>query len=175
MRRTTSFPTRALCCVLLALVFSALFAAAAAEEETYDVLGDELPMLVNKDHPVPEDFIPADLVLLTDILDPSLVNVKKLAPGNINMQTALASVFVIKYGSIIVMEDMTYEVCLSKTSGGNERHIVLIQKKFTKDGSLLYAVTKVLGAGIAVCYERIVHGSYYISKDEDNQKTIIIK
>ena len=43
---------------------------------------------------------------------PSLVNVKKLAPGNINMQTALASVFVIKYGSIIVMEDMTYAQAL---------------------------------------------------------------
>lgn len=72
MRRTTSFPPRALCCVLLlALVFSALFAAAAAEEETYDVLGDELPMLVNKDHPVAEDFLPADLVLLSEVLDTS--------------------------------------------------------------------------------------------------------
>lgn len=77
MRRTTSFPPRALCCVLLlALVFSALFAAAAAEEETYDVLGDELPMLVNKDHPVAEDFLPADLVLLSEVLDTSLVKIK---------------------------------------------------------------------------------------------------
>ena len=77
MRRTTSFPPRALCCVLLlALVFSALFAAAAAEEETYDVLGDELPMLVNKDHPVAEDFVPADLVLLSEVLDTSLVKIK---------------------------------------------------------------------------------------------------
>ena len=77
MRRTTSFPPRALCCVLLlALVFSALFAAAAVEEETYDVLGDELPMLVNKDHPVAEDFLPADLVLLSEVLDTSLVKIK---------------------------------------------------------------------------------------------------
>ena len=76
MRRTTSFPPRALCCVLLlALVFSALFAA-VAEEETYDVLGDELPMLVNKDHPVAEDFVPADLVLLSEVLDTSLVKIK---------------------------------------------------------------------------------------------------
>ena len=76
MRRTTSFPLCALCCaLLLTLVFSALFAA-VAEEETYDVLGDELPMLVNKDHPVAEDFAPADLVLLSEVLDTSLVKIK---------------------------------------------------------------------------------------------------
>ena len=76
MRRTTSFPLCALCCaLLLTLVFSALFAA-VAEEETYDVLGDELPMLVNKDHPVAEDFAPADLVLRSDVLDTSLVKIK---------------------------------------------------------------------------------------------------
>ena len=43
---------------------------------------------------------------------PSIVNVKKLAPGDANMQTALATLFVIKYGSIIVMEDMKYAQAL---------------------------------------------------------------
>lgn len=75
MRRTTLL-LRALCCAaMLALVFPVLFSA-AAEEETYDVLGDELPMLVNKDYPVAEDFVPADLVLLSEVLDTSLVKIK---------------------------------------------------------------------------------------------------
>jgi len=43
---------------------------------------------------------------------PSLVNVGKLAAGNKYMQTALASVFTMKYGSIIVMENMTYPQAL---------------------------------------------------------------
>jgi len=43
---------------------------------------------------------------------PTIVNVGRLAPGNEYMQTALASVFTMKYGSIIVMEDMTYPQAL---------------------------------------------------------------
>jgi len=43
---------------------------------------------------------------------PSLVNVGKLAPDNVYMQTALASLFTLKYGSIIVMEDMSYPQAL---------------------------------------------------------------
>jgi len=43
---------------------------------------------------------------------PTLVNVGKLAPDNEYMQTALASVFTLKYGSIIVMENMTYPQAL---------------------------------------------------------------
>ena len=39
---------------------------------------------------------------------PSLVNVGALAKGNEYLQTALASVFTLKYGSIIVMEKMSY-------------------------------------------------------------------
>ena len=39
---------------------------------------------------------------------PSLVNIARLAPGNPYMQTALASLFTMKYGSIIVMENMSY-------------------------------------------------------------------
>ena len=43
---------------------------------------------------------------------PSIVNVGKLAKGDIHLQTALASVFTLKYGSIIVMENMTYAEAL---------------------------------------------------------------
>ncbi|MDR2572664.1 MAG: acetyl-CoA decarbonylase/synthase complex subunit gamma [Oscillospiraceae bacterium] len=43
---------------------------------------------------------------------PSLVNVGKLAPDNQYMQTALTTLFTLKYGSIIVMEDMTYPQAL---------------------------------------------------------------
>jgi len=43
---------------------------------------------------------------------PSLINVAKLAPNNPYLQTALASVFTLKYGSIIVMEQMTIEQAL---------------------------------------------------------------
>ncbi|MCL2479733.1 MAG: acetyl-CoA decarbonylase/synthase complex subunit gamma, partial [Treponema sp.] len=43
---------------------------------------------------------------------PSLVNAARLAPGNSVMQTALASLFTMKYGSIIVMEEMTYAQAL---------------------------------------------------------------
>lgn len=43
---------------------------------------------------------------------PSLVNVAKLAPGDSVMQEALASLFTMKYGSIIVMEGMSYAQAL---------------------------------------------------------------
>ncbi|MGI6217160.1 MAG: acetyl-CoA decarbonylase/synthase complex subunit gamma [Coriobacteriales bacterium] len=43
---------------------------------------------------------------------PSIVNVGKLAPGDLHMQQALASLFTVKYGSIVVLEDMTYAMAL---------------------------------------------------------------
>jgi len=43
---------------------------------------------------------------------PSIVNVGKVAPNDGAMQTALASMFVIKYGSIILMDSMTYAQAL---------------------------------------------------------------
>jgi acetyl-CoA decarbonylase/synthase complex subunit gamma len=43
---------------------------------------------------------------------PSIVNAAKLAPGNQVMQTALASLFTLKYGSIIIMEEMSYAQAL---------------------------------------------------------------
>ena len=43
---------------------------------------------------------------------PSIVNVAKLAGNDTYMQTALASLFVIKYGSIIIMDGMSYAQAL---------------------------------------------------------------
>jgi len=44
---------------------------------------------------------------------PSLVNVAALAPGDERMQAALASLFTLKYGSIIVLDRMTYAISLA--------------------------------------------------------------
>jgi acetyl-CoA decarbonylase/synthase complex subunit gamma len=43
---------------------------------------------------------------------PSLVNIAKIAPNNHEMQTALASLFTVKYGSIIVMDEINYAQAL---------------------------------------------------------------
>ena len=43
---------------------------------------------------------------------PSIVNLVKLAKGDKHLQAALASMFTMKYGSIIVMEQMTYAEAL---------------------------------------------------------------
>ena len=43
---------------------------------------------------------------------PAIVNVAKVAAGDTYMQTALASVFTLKYGSIIVMDGMSYAQAL---------------------------------------------------------------
>ncbi|MDR0518460.1 MAG: acetyl-CoA decarbonylase/synthase complex subunit gamma [Clostridiales Family XIII bacterium] len=43
---------------------------------------------------------------------PSIVNIAKLAPGDASMQTALASLFILKYGSIVIMEGMSYAQAL---------------------------------------------------------------
>ncbi len=43
---------------------------------------------------------------------PSVVNVGQLAPQDAKMQTALAALFTAKYGSIIIMEEMTYAQAL---------------------------------------------------------------
>ncbi len=39
---------------------------------------------------------------------PSIVNLERLAPGDKNMQAALASLFTLRYGSVLVMGGMTY-------------------------------------------------------------------
>ena len=43
---------------------------------------------------------------------PSIVNIAKLAWGDRHMQTALASLFTVKYGSILVLGEMTYAEAL---------------------------------------------------------------
>jgi acetyl-CoA decarbonylase/synthase complex subunit gamma len=43
---------------------------------------------------------------------PALVNIAKIAPDNHEMQTALASLFTVKYGSIIIMDDISYAQAL---------------------------------------------------------------
>ena len=44
--------------------------------EPVDVLAEEWPILTNQAHPVGEDFLPADLVPLTEYCDPELVKIK---------------------------------------------------------------------------------------------------
>jgi acetyl-CoA decarbonylase/synthase complex subunit gamma len=44
---------------------------------------------------------------------PSIVKLTKIAEGDLHMQTALASAFTLRYGSIIVMEKMTYAEALA--------------------------------------------------------------
>ena len=39
---------------------------------------------------------------------PSIVNLSALAAGDLHLQAALASLFTVKYGSIVVMDEMTY-------------------------------------------------------------------
>ncbi|MDR2610089.1 MAG: acetyl-CoA decarbonylase/synthase complex subunit gamma [Clostridiales Family XIII bacterium] len=43
---------------------------------------------------------------------PTIVNVEKLAPGDANMQIALASLFTLKYGSIIILNELSYAQAL---------------------------------------------------------------
>ena len=43
---------------------------------------------------------------------PSIVNLAKLAKGDMHLQTALAALFTVKYGSIVVMERMSYAEAL---------------------------------------------------------------
>jgi len=43
---------------------------------------------------------------------PSLINIAKIAPDNHGMQTALASLFTVKYGSIIIMDGISYAQAL---------------------------------------------------------------
>ena len=68
---------------------------------------------------VKETFANAVLVRRTALKDgdrtfgyPSLVNLSKLCPNDTHMQAALASVFTMKYGSIVVMNTMGYAEAL---------------------------------------------------------------
>ena len=68
---------------------------------------------------IKETFANAVLVRRTALKDgdrtfgyPSIVNLAKLCKGDVHMETALASVFTMKYGSIVVMETMRYAEAL---------------------------------------------------------------
>ena len=68
---------------------------------------------------IKETFANAVLVRRTALKDgdrtfgyPSLVNLAKLCHGDVHMETALASLFTMKYGSIVVMETMRYAEAL---------------------------------------------------------------
>lgn len=68
---------------------------------------------------IKETFANAVLVRRTALKDgdrtfgyPSLVNLAKLCHGNVHMETALAALFTMKYGSIVVMETMRYAEAL---------------------------------------------------------------
>jgi acetyl-CoA decarbonylase/synthase complex subunit gamma len=43
---------------------------------------------------------------------PSLINLAKIAPDNHNMQTALAALFTVKYGSMVIMDTISYSQAL---------------------------------------------------------------
>lgn len=49
---------------------------AAAAQAPVNVLAGDLPLLVNNDFPMEEGFVPADLVLLSDVLNASLIRIK---------------------------------------------------------------------------------------------------
>ena len=68
---------------------------------------------------IKETFANAVLVRRTALKDgdrtfgyPSLVNLAKLCHGDVHMETALAALFTMKYGSIVVMETMRYAEAL---------------------------------------------------------------
>ena len=68
---------------------------------------------------VKETFANAVLVRRTALKDgdrtfgyPSIVNLAKLSRGDVHMETALAAVFTMKYGSIVAMETMRYAEAL---------------------------------------------------------------
>lgn len=71
------------------------------------------------DATIKETFANAVLVRRTALKDgdrtfgyPSLVNLAKLCHGDVHMETALAALFTMKYGSIVVMETMRYAEAL---------------------------------------------------------------
>ena len=60
----------------LGLLFSDEAVSKPLPPDPVDTLAGEVPFLVNKDHPLTEDFVPANLVLLSDVLDSKLVKLK---------------------------------------------------------------------------------------------------
>ncbi len=94
-------------------------------EEMYDVIA-KLEAAGNKNLVVDvtgadakETFKNAVLLRRTALKDgdrtcgyPSIVNLAKVAAGDVHLQCALASVFTVKYGSIVIMESLSYAEAL---------------------------------------------------------------
>jgi acetyl-CoA decarbonylase/synthase complex subunit gamma len=78
---------------------------------------------------------------------PAIVNVGKFAKGDAHLQTALASVFTLKYGSIIILEAMSYAQALPLY--GLRQNIFTDPQKPMKVEPKVYAIN---GAGAdAIC------------------------
>ena len=60
-----------------------------------------------------QTFANAVMVRRGNLKDQDIVNLAKIAEGDLHMQTALAAAFTVRYGSIIVMENMTYAEALA--------------------------------------------------------------
>ncbi|MDO5138912.1 MAG: acetyl-CoA decarbonylase/synthase complex subunit gamma [Oscillospiraceae bacterium] len=71
---------------------------------------------------------------------PSIVNLKKIAEGDLHKQTALATLFVIKYGSIIIMDSMSYALALPLY--GLRQNIFTDPQKPMKVAPGLYPINK---------------------------------
>lgn len=71
---------------------------------------------------------------------PSIVNLKKIAEGDLHKQTALATLFVIKYGSIIIMDSMSYAQALPLY--GLRQNIFTDPQKPMKVAPGLYPINK---------------------------------
>ncbi len=59
-----------------ALLYSGDAEGVPQASEPKDPLAGEWPMLVNREYPVGEDFVPADLVTMTELCDSSLIKIK---------------------------------------------------------------------------------------------------
>ena len=68
-------------------LYSAEAVPAPLPPEPTDVLAGEWPMLTNAEHPVGEEFLPADLILMTELCDPKLVKIKY--PATQGVRTAV--------------------------------------------------------------------------------------
>ena len=65
--------------------------------EPVDVLAGNWPMLTNQSHPVGENFLPADLVLMTDLCDSKLVKIKY--PETQGVRTAVEALVALLEGA----------------------------------------------------------------------------
>ena len=109
---------------ILALEATEIYMAGKLESiefvyEKYEKLGNKNLVLDTTGADIKETFANTVQVRRAALKDqdrtfgyPSIVNLVKIAKGDLHLQAALASMFTMKYGSIIVMEQMTYAEAL---------------------------------------------------------------